>query len=635
MATTVSISKKTFRTITNGQWSGTGVQGYVVGDVDKNPSESFSISCVWQSKIIESSDLKEDVESCLSHFPGGKNVVGFVFLPSERSVKNLIDNDQAGIDREFEEAFDTYSVWLEPLCLAQVVILCLFRHSPSDREWQTMFFVMNEESVTKVDCSFSEEVKPVIKMRVRAGIDITVSTESNTDDQLKSALDYELIRLQNQCGNFVFAFEDNTVILERPGSFVGSQLGWKSCRDIVKYYNEKEGRPSGTKKKNAAQPQFIIPVSMLHLITIEPKTTLQYAPIIQHHIGTFQSTSLSLPIDVLAEVSEKTSFTELFSVLSRAVYRQITALFNCLSLYTQVPYDNECLKNGWGEVFLKPSEHKLHTPEVFHFKPHCVDTSITLVYPKGTTEKELERERLILHNHLCLPLDQPLLRRGSAGLFLKQTAPGGYLLNTHIGLNDPPVKSATVALVEGYYSYHHYMQDRFDDDKWGCAYRSLQTICSWFKYQGYTERDIPTHREIQQALYDIGDKEQKFVGSRQWIGSFEVSYVLDHLLGVTSKFLTVGSGAELSTTGQDLINHFQTQGTPIMIGGGVLAHTILGVAYSEVTGDISFLILDPHYTGGEDIKIIQDKGWCGWKDMSFWNKTAHYNLCLPQKPTLV
>ncbi len=30
----------------------------------------------------------------------------------------------------------------------------------------------------------------------------------------------------------------------------------------------------------------------------------------------------------------------------------------------------------------------------------------------------------------------------------------------------------------------------------------------------------------------MGDKEAKFVGSRQWIGSTEVSYVLDHLFGV-------------------------------------------------------------------------------------------------------
>lgn len=39
----------------------------------------------------------------------------------------------------------------------------------------------------------------------------------------------------------------------------------------------------------------------------------------------------------------------------------------------------------------------------------------------------------------------------------------------------------------------------------------------------------------------------------------------------------------------------------------MLAHTILGVSFNEVTGDVKFLILDPHYTGGEDIRVIQDK----------------------------
>lgn len=60
----------------------------------------------------------------------------------------------------------------------------------------------------------------------------------------------------------------------------------------------------------------------------------------------------------------------------------------------------------------------------------------------------------------------------------------------------PPVQ---VYLVQGVYSYHHYMQDRIDDSGWGCAYRSLQTICSWFKHQGYMDRPIPTHKEIQQV----------------------------------------------------------------------------------------------------------------------------------------
>ncbi len=58
---------------------------------------------------------------------------------------------------------------------------------------------------------------------------------------------------------------------------------------------------------------------------------------------------------------------------------------------------------------------------------------------------------------------------------------------------------------------------------------------------------------------------------------------------------------------EDLIEHFNTQGTPIMIGGGVYAHTILGVAYDEPTDKCSWLILDPHYTGTEDIKTIISK----------------------------
>ncbi len=49
------------------------------------------------------------------------------------------------------------------------------------------------------------------------------------------------------------------------------------------------------------------------------------------------------------------------------------------------------------------------------------------------------------------------------------------------------------------------LQDKFDDSGWGCAYRSLQTICSWFFKQLYTSRGVPSHREIQQALVSIGE----------------------------------------------------------------------------------------------------------------------------------
>ena len=58
-------------------------------------------------------------------------------------------------------------------------------------------------------------------------------------------------------------------------------------------------------------------------------------------------------------------------------------------------------------------------------------------------------------------------------------------------------------------------------------------------------------------------------------------------------------------------------------GGGVLAHTILGVQYDEVLGETHFLILDPHYTGGEDMRTILNKGWCGWKGVDFWSKQVN------------
>ncbi|XP_059153140.1 ufm1-specific protease 2-like [Physella acuta] len=619
MATTVLISPKTLRTIKNGRWSGTGIKGFLVGALNSKDATPISVSAVWQSQIVDTNEPKEDIDKCLSHFPAGTNVVGVVFLPSEHSVKGLVENDQGDIDREFEEVFGNYSFWLEQMGMSQIIVLGLWRKSSKETEWHSLCFTLNEDSVLKTEINCDHMTKPLLKMRLKAEIPLHISIESQSEDQMKSILDHELMKLQNHSltGGFVFGFDENKIILQKLGRFVGStSVGWSTCGDIIKFFIEQDGSLStGGRKKSGASQQIIVPVSLLQLITVEPQTPLQYAPIIRHHTGTFKTTHLSLPIDILVEVEETLPVAKLSNVLSRAVSRQIAALFECLSVYTQ--------------------DNRMHTPEVFHFKPSCLETPVTVIYPKGATENELEKERQILHEHLCLPLNQPLLRKGAAGFFLRQTAPGGYLLNPHLGLNDPPVKSATVSVVDGYYSYHHYMQDHFDDDKWGCAYRSLQTICSWFKYQGYTEKNIPTHKEIQQALFEVGDKEQKFVGSRQWIGSFEVSYVLDHLLGVTSKFINVNAGSELSSTGQQLANHFKTQGTPVMIGGGVLAHTILGVAYDEMTGDISFLILDPHYTGGEDIKIIQDKGWCGWKDMNFWNQTAHYNLCLPQLPVLI
>ncbi|KAK7086197.1 Ufm1-specific protease 2 [Halocaridina rubra] len=258
---------------------------------------------------------------------------------------------------------------------------------------------------------------------------------------------------------------------------------------------------------------------------------------------------------------------------------------------------------------------------------------VNLIYPESCDESCLDSYRREVHKSLLFPLDRPMVRRLNRIPPLPENK-NSVLTNTHFGVR-PSGVAGEISIVPGTYGYHHYMQDHFDDNKWGCAYRSLQTVISWFRYQGYTDKPIPTHKEIQKCLVNIGDKPSSFVGSTQWIGSTEVGFVLDSMFNITSKFINVSSGAELAYKGRELALHFKFQGAPVMIGGGVLAHTIIGVDWNPDTGDISYLILDPHYTGAEEISTIQNKGWCGWKGQDFWKKDAYYNLCLPQRPSCI
>uniref|UniRef100_A0A2M4ALG2 Probable Ufm1-specific protease 2 n=1 Tax=Anopheles triannulatus TaxID=58253 RepID=A0A2M4ALG2_9DIPT len=273
----------------------------------------------------------------------------------------------------------------------------------------------------------------------------------------------------------------------------------------------------------------------------------------------------------------------------------------------------------------------------YHFMPRELGHFVTCVYPVGDEPSEsdayLQRKRAALHKEFYLPGNRPYFRKGNGYRFQSS----GILQNPHQTLAVPYPDGLT-AVVDGIYTYHHYMQDSFDDKGWGCAYRSLQTLISWFNLQGYSTGPptIPSHTDIQKCLVRVGDKQPAFVGSRQWIGSTEVSICLNEFVGVDSRIMHVSSGAELAMRGRELVHHFQIQGTPIMIGGGVLAHTILGVSLdAEEEGRTKFLILDPHYTGADELGTVLSKGWCGWKGGEFWDKTSYYNLCMPQRPAMV
>ncbi|EPB76370.1 hypothetical protein ANCCEY_04531 [Ancylostoma ceylanicum] len=211
-------------------------------------------------------------------------------------------------------------------------------------------------------------------------------------------------------------------------------------------------------------------------------------------------------------------------------------------------------------------------------------------------------------NDLYSRLIEGLRRRvnGMVHVMLTEMANQGAVYPTMSHVFLPPDKSrGVVSTVKGDYNYYHYMQDGFDDAGWGCAYRSLQSIWSWFILNGFTDKPVPTHVDIQRCLVEIKDKEEKFIGSRQWIGSTEIGFVLDHMLGIESRYIITNSGSEVPERARELMLHFQTVGSPVMIGGAQLAHTILGVDFDENSGECKFLVLDPHYTGSEDLRAGQ------------------------------
>lgn len=145
------------------------------------------------------------------------------------------------------------------------------------------------------------------------------------------------------------------------------------------------------------------------------------------------------------------------------------------------------------------------------------------------------------------------------------------------------------------------------------------------------------------CLAKIGDKDASFVGSKQWVGAIELGMVLQEELGVEYRVISVRRGADIPTKAAEIAAHFRSEGTPIMIGGGVLAYTLLGVEWEPDSGEASFLILDPHYTGEDEVESIVKGKWVCWKQLGqqaaaggpLFRKDSFYNLLCPLRPRVV
>ncbi|XP_022098880.1 ufm1-specific protease 2-like [Acanthaster planci] len=595
------------------------VSGFLLGS--SNDGQTTLLQC---SAIDNTCDLTNSVALCTEleklHglLPVGIDVCGLYFVSTPPGPASVTQYCKELIDDTVHTALHT----------DQLIIAKIPKDQPELVPDNFYLYDVNsaEASPCQVKIGNDTGIQENNLMTFRVQGNLSLNVVYHDDKDLREALTQKFTSLCNRVQSFtaLYHFQKTSILIGgNSGDITAGPLNRDSqAGDICRHIQEEDdgfsapvGKGGKKTKKEDRNVNQILEVQLLFRLSLdeEQEGSAGLVPFVHYQIYNEECrrSSMVLPIDVPVIVPRNTLAATLGKLFSAGVCRQLLAMEQCLKDHLQ-----EC---------------GLSVPRPYHYKLPGIPNLFTVLYPVDLADDKLGSTRQHLHNQFLLPLDRPRFRRANAYSY-PDAKKEGYLLNTHLGLPLSGVGNGQVSLVQGTYAYHHYMQDHFNDDKWGCAYRSLQTLVSWFRHQGYTQRPVPSHKEIQQALVDVGDKPAKFVGSRQWIGSFEVSTVLNQLFAITCKLLYVSSGAEMANKGRELALHFQTQGTPIMIGGGVLAHTILGVDFSESSGDIKFLILDPHYTGSEDLKVVQDKGWCGWKGVDFWDQTAYYNMCMPQRP---
>lgn len=553
-------------------------------------------------------DLVADLPKSLRSFPAGVEVVGIFtcgnFPLSEDGIADFFDQLLLSGLRILNETNE----------------FCFLMQSESDAACRGYLHNRAQRCAVRVTVKVVDEASlaaDAAVCRVRAVLPLTYETIASIGEGEKESVNEAVSKLVERiksCGTAYRLRESKLLIVQKPKSVVATD-GLEedaTCAELYRYVVADESETVAKDKKKKSNT--ILNWKMLFQMTADDDMPNAKAsvPRIRYEHRKFHVVTSDVHVDLIVMVPKSHPVRQLASVFSDGVCQQLLAVKDCGQEFSKLDFI--------------PSIH------VHHFQPPECEHFVSVPYPKGVLEGDLETIRRKLHERLLLPEDRPLLRRTNAYRFPEDKTRSTHLLNPHEGLPLQPEEHEEVASVEGTYAYHHYMQDHFDDRGWGCAYRSLQTVISWFRHQGYTTQPVPTHKEIQRALVDVGDKPSTFVDSKQWIGSLEVSYCLQQLIGVTSKIVSVNRGTELASKARELIKHFKTQGTPIMIGGGVLAHTILGLRFNAATGDVKYLILDPHYTGSEDLHVVLNKGWCNWKNGNFWDAAAYYNLCLPQRP---
>eukprot|EP00039_Didymoeca_costata_P006716 m.92697 g.92697 ORF g.92697 m.92697 type:complete len:205 (-) comp13361_c0_seq1:173-787(-) len=158
--------------------------------------------------------------------------------------------------------------------------------------------------------------------------------------------------------------------------------------------------------------------------------------------------------------------------------------------------------------------------------------------------------------------------------------------------------------------------------------------------------DEPSVRDIQVLLAENGaTRNSSFVGSSDWLGSEDISILVDILFEQQCRIVSLRSGSEARSKEfiQKICDHFDSGGGPVMIGGTVdgRSRVILGISVSNSGSkcEAQYLIADPHFwmnkSADERLRSAKEQGYIAWQGAQDFLPGSWYNLCCPQKPVFL
>ncbi|XP_038661577.1 ufm1-specific protease 2-like isoform X2 [Scyliorhinus canicula] len=381
------------------------------------------------------------------------------------------------------------------------------------------------------------------------------------------------------------------------------------CKSILKYVTTEASdlHQQGSKEQ---LPKVFLKIVNLQ-IQLEMTRPQIIGRVVIEHRNSRMHYKLTLPVDVLVFADPQDHWGALQDHIMDAVITQLTSMSKCIQQYTK--------------------GKSVPIPQAFHFILPNKTTLTTVIYPAGISDETLEPQRKELHVELGLA-SIPYLRRPMAYNFPGEEVVSDYLLNVHEHLPPLDPEVFKIYLPSGIYEFHHCMQENENDEGWGSLYHCLQVIISWFKYQGYTAKPVPTLKELQEMLSKMNKNFAKVVEAEEWLKAEHLQATLRHFR-ITNSITEMKSKAEEP---RELVPHFRHHGTPVVIWNKVIfskpkAYVLLGMAEDEKQDTRKVLTLSTMYTGPDEIPKIIDEA-VAWRGKEFWDEMELFSLILPQRP---